>query len=91
MMGIFLFATASKPALGPTQPPIQWEPGALTSGGKRSRRELNTQLHPVLSLRICGALSPLSQYVFMTWYLMKQEYVSIVCLIKHRDKCIFAL
>jgi hypothetical protein len=28
-LGIFLFTTASRTALGPTQPPIQWEPGAL--------------------------------------------------------------
>jgi len=26
---MFFFITASKMALGPTQPPIQWEPGAL--------------------------------------------------------------
>jgi hypothetical protein len=26
-LGIFLFTTASIPALGPTQPPIQWVPG----------------------------------------------------------------
>jgi hypothetical protein len=31
--GIFFFATASSPALGPTQPPIQWVPGALTRRG----------------------------------------------------------
>jgi len=27
--GIFLFATTSKPALGPTHPSIQWVPGIL--------------------------------------------------------------
>jgi len=31
-LGIFLFTTASTPALGPTQPPIQWVPGALSLG-----------------------------------------------------------
>jgi len=32
MMGLFLFATASRPALGPTQPPIQWVPGVKRPG-----------------------------------------------------------
>jgi hypothetical protein len=30
------FSTASRPVLGPTQPPIQWIPGALSPGVKRS-------------------------------------------------------
>jgi hypothetical protein len=36
---IFFFATASRPALGPIQPPIRWVPGVLSSGVKRPRRE----------------------------------------------------
>jgi hypothetical protein len=36
---IFLFTTASRTALGPTQPPIQWVPGALSLGVKRLGRE----------------------------------------------------
>jgi hypothetical protein len=35
----FLFTTASRTALGPTQPPIQWMPGALSLGVKRPGRE----------------------------------------------------
>jgi len=31
----FIFATASRPALGPTQRPFQWVPGALSSGIKQ--------------------------------------------------------
>jgi hypothetical protein len=33
LMG-FLFTTESKPDLGPTQPPVQWILGALSSGFK---------------------------------------------------------
>jgi hypothetical protein len=38
-LGIFLFTTVSKTALGPTQPPIHWLPAALSLGVKRSGRE----------------------------------------------------
>jgi hypothetical protein len=38
-LGIFLFTTTSRIALGPTQPPIQWVRGALSLGVKRSERE----------------------------------------------------
>jgi hypothetical protein len=38
-LGIFLFTTASRTALGPTQPPIEWVPGALSLGVKRPGRE----------------------------------------------------
>jgi hypothetical protein len=33
-LGIFLFTTAPRMALGPTQPPMQWVPGALSLGVK---------------------------------------------------------
>jgi hypothetical protein len=32
--GFFQFITTSRPALGSTQPPIQWVPGALSPGVK---------------------------------------------------------
>jgi hypothetical protein len=38
-MGIFLFTTESRTALGPTQLPIQWVPGALSLEVKRPGRE----------------------------------------------------
>jgi hypothetical protein len=42
-LGIFLFATASRTALWSTQPPIQWVPGDLSFGVKRTGREAD---HP---------------------------------------------
>jgi hypothetical protein len=38
-LGIFLLTTASRTALGPTQPPIQWIPGAFSMGVKQLGRE----------------------------------------------------
>jgi hypothetical protein len=36
---IYNHPTVSRTALGPTQPPIQWVPGALSLGVKRPGRE----------------------------------------------------
>jgi hypothetical protein len=36
---IFLLSTSSRPVLGPTQPPIQWVPGALFLVVRRAGRE----------------------------------------------------
>jgi hypothetical protein len=38
-LGIFLFTTESRPALWPTQPPIQWVPEVLSLGVKQQGRE----------------------------------------------------
>jgi hypothetical protein len=35
----FLYSTSSRPALGSTQLPMQWVPGAFSSGVKRPGRE----------------------------------------------------
>jgi hypothetical protein len=43
----FLFSMTSRPALGSTQPPIQWVPGALSSGVKRPGVKLTTHLQLV--------------------------------------------
>jgi hypothetical protein len=61
-----------------TQPPIQWVPGALSLGVKRSGREADHS--PPSSAKVKNAWSYTStpQYIFMAW-----------CLVKHRDNFTF--
>jgi hypothetical protein len=63
----FLFTTASRPALGPTQPPIQWVPGALSLEVKRPGREADHS--PPTSAEVKNAWSYTStpKYAFMAW------------------------
>jgi hypothetical protein len=49
--GFFLLASASRPALGPSQPPVQWVPGVLSPGVKRGRGVMLTT-HPHLVPRL---------------------------------------
>jgi hypothetical protein len=64
-LGIFLFTTVSRMALRPTQPPVQWVPGALSLGVKQLRREGDHS--PLSSAEVKNAWSYTSapQYVFM--------------------------
>jgi hypothetical protein len=48
---IFPLTSASRPALGPTQPPVQWVPGALSPGVKRGQGVMLTT-HPLLVPRV---------------------------------------
>jgi hypothetical protein len=47
---IFLLVSASRPALGLTQLPVQWVPGAFSPGVKRGRGALLT-IQPLLVTR----------------------------------------
>jgi hypothetical protein len=77
-LGIFLFTTASRTALVPIEPPIQWVPEALSLGVKRSAREADHSPPSNAEVQECVALYLLPQYVFMAW-----------CLVKHRDNFTF--
>jgi hypothetical protein len=63
--GIFFFAVASRPALGPTQPPIQFVPDAITSGVKRPVREADHS--PPSNAEVPWNYTSTSQYVFTAW------------------------
>jgi hypothetical protein len=56
---IILFSTSSRPALGPTQPPIQCVPGAVSPGVKRPGRKGYYSPPPSADVKDGGALPPL--------------------------------
>jgi hypothetical protein len=70
-LGIFFFATASRPILGPTQPPIQLVPGALSPLVRGEGYEVDHS--PPSRAEIKNAWSYISThlYVFIVWYLVK--------------------
>jgi hypothetical protein len=72
-IGIFFpFHTASSPALGLTQPPIQWVPGGLSLRVKRPGRE--TDHSPPSSAEVKNAWS----------YTSTPIRLIVRCLVKHR-------
>jgi hypothetical protein len=76
---IFVFSTAFRPALGPTQTTIQWVLGALSTGVKRPAREANHSPPSNAVVKNGGAVPPLLRMCF--WH---SAY-----LIKHSDNFIF--
>jgi hypothetical protein len=55
-LGIFLFAAASRTALGSTQPPNQWVPGALSLVVKRPGREADHSPPSIAEVKECVEL-----------------------------------
>jgi len=74
-----LFQTGT--GVHPTSNPMGTR-GSLGQSGRGVK--LTTHLHLVQSLRMHGAISPLSQWVFMAWCLMKQRIHIHGAVFKHR-------
>jgi hypothetical protein len=72
-LGIFLFATVSRTALGPTQHPIQRVPGVVSVGIKRPAREADHSPPSSAEVKNAWSYTSTPQYVFMTWYLVKNR------------------
>jgi hypothetical protein len=77
-MGIFLFTTVSRTALGPTKPPMQWVPGIFSLGVKRPGRESDHSTPSSAEVKNAWSCTSTPQYVFTAW-----------CLVKHRDNFTF--
>jgi hypothetical protein len=67
----FLFATVSRLALGPIEPPIQWVPWALSPGVKSPERETDHLSPSSSEVKNACSCTFISSYVFMGWYLIK--------------------
>jgi hypothetical protein len=78
MTKYFLFSTASRPALGLIQPPIQWVPGLFSL--EVTWLECEADHSPPSSAEVINKWSYTStpQSIFMAW-----------CLVKHRGKFTF--
>jgi hypothetical protein len=61
----FLFNTASRPTLGPTQPPIPSAPGALSPGVKRSDVVADRSPSPSAEVKDVWSYTSTSSYVFI--------------------------
>jgi hypothetical protein len=75
-VGIFPFTTASKPPLGPTQPPIQWVSGALSLGVKRPGREADHTRTSSAEVKECAELYLHPQYAFIAWCSIKARILT---------------
>jgi len=72
-LGIFLFSTASRPALVPTHPPIQWLKGGFSFGIKRPRREADQSPPSSAEVKSTWSYASAPQYAFMVWFSVKAQ------------------
>jgi hypothetical protein len=89
----FLFTTASRLALGRTQPPIQWAPGALSLGVKRPEREAEHSLPSSAEVKNMWSYTSTTQYAFMAWCsVTAQEHLYLYSVNRYDIKrCLFLL
>jgi hypothetical protein len=69
----FLFTTASRPGLRPTQPPIQWVPGAFSLEVKRPGLEGDHSHPSSVEVKNAWSYTTTPPYIFMAWYFVKHR------------------
>jgi hypothetical protein len=72
-LGIFLFTTASRPVLRPTQPPIQWVPGAISLGVKRPGHEADHSHPSNAEVNNAWSYTSTPQYKLIKWCSVKAQ------------------
>jgi hypothetical protein len=72
-IGIFLFTTASRLALWPTQHPAHWAPGILSLGIKRPGREAYHSPPSSTEVKISWSCTSTPQYALMVWCSVKAQ------------------
>jgi hypothetical protein len=72
-LGIFLFTSASRPALGPTQPPIRWVTVASSLGVKRPGRKADHSPPPSAEAKNAWSYTSTLSYPFMAWCSVKAQ------------------
>jgi hypothetical protein len=90
MIGLFLFDTASRPALGPIQPPIQRLPGDLFLWVKRPGCEADHSPPSIAEIKKAWSCPSTPQYVSVESCLNKRYVLMAWCLVKHRDSFTFS-
>jgi hypothetical protein len=66
-LGVLLFTTASRTALGPTQCPIKWVPEALSVEVKRPEREVDHSFPSSAEVKNAWSYTSTPQYALMAW------------------------
>jgi hypothetical protein len=72
-LGIFLFTIAFRPALGPTQPPIQWAPRALSLGVKWLGCEADHSPPSSAAVKNAWSYTSTPQCAFMAWCMVQTQ------------------
>jgi hypothetical protein len=93
-MGIFLFTTASRTALGPAQPPIQWVPGALSVEVKRPGCVADHSPPSSAEVKNEWSYNFTPQYAFIAWCSIKKSkgtalLLPFTCIYTYTYTCIY--